>query len=111
MKMVELCVQCQVNFFEREGKLQGILWMTQVYGMWKERIAGEILPSPKKEIFPLELTTRLRWLNERQQFIWKESLRIAREAEKHHQWYCICQGGSMYEQATVEESEVTVEFH
>ncbi len=89
--------------------------MTQVYGMWKEKIAGEVLPS--KEVLLLELTTRLKWLSERQQFIWQESLRIAREAEMKHAWYCNCQGGSMHKQATnspqgtMEESEVTVEFH
>jgi hypothetical protein len=115
MDLVNRCVQCQVNFFEREGKLRGILWMTQVYSMWQEKIASEVLPS--KEVLLLELTLRLKWLSERQQFIWQESLRIAREAEMKHPWSCICQGGSMYEQATnspqgtMEESEVTVEFH
>lgn len=117
MNMFDRCVQCQVNFFEREAKFQGILWMTQVYGSWKERIAGEELPSREKEVFLLELTMRLNWLNERQEFIWKESLRTAREAELKHPWYCICQGGSMYEQATnsqqgtMQESEVTADFH
>jgi hypothetical protein len=95
---VRRCVQCQVHEFERQWQLQRVLWTTEVYKKWLEKISGSTVNIQNKEILTLELQSRLFWLHERQEFIRLESERIVKEVEAGHDSMCVCRGGISWEQ-------------
>jgi hypothetical protein len=91
------CTQCVVDSFERDWKLRTVLRWTDLYQQWIEIVAKSSLELSKKGKLMLEMRVRLIWLNERQEFIRLETLRMAKELELGHQLgVCMCQGVSVW---------------